>query len=57
MIVCADLYFASVLAAEKLWKHGLYFIDVIKTATRKFLMEYLSNIEFHNRGYMSGVFD
>ena len=54
-IVCADSYFASVPAAEELWKHGLRFIGVIKTETRKFPMEYLSNIELYNRGYMSGL--
>ena len=31
------------------------FIGVIKTKNRKFPMEYLSNIEFHNRGDMSGL--
>ena len=31
------------------------FIGVIKAATRKFSMSYLSNIEFHNRGDMSGL--
>ena len=30
-IVCADSYFSSVPAAEELWKHGIRFIDVIKT--------------------------
>ena len=40
--------------AEELWKHGLFFIGVIKTATRKFLMAYLSNIEFQNWKNMSG---
>ena len=52
-IVCADSYFASVPAAEYLWKHGILFIGVIKTATRQFPMAYLSNIEFQNRGDMS----
>ena len=52
-IVCADSYFAAVSAAEELWERGLRFIGVIKTATRKFLMAYLSNIEFQNWGDMS----
>ena len=43
-IVCAYLYFASVTAVEELWKHGICFIGVIKTATRQFPMAYLSNI-------------
>ena len=54
-IVCADSYFASLTAAEELWNHGLRFIGVIKTATRKFPMAYLSNIESQNRGDMSGL--
>ena len=40
--------------AEELWKHGLCFIGVIKTEKQQFLMAYLSNIEFHNWGDMSG---
>ena len=31
------------------------FIGVIRMATQKFLMEYLSNIEFQNRGDISGL--
>ena len=54
-IVCADSYFASVPAAEELWKHEVCFIGVIKTATLQFPMVYLSNIEFYNRGDMSGL--
>ena len=54
-IVCADSYFASVTASGELWKHGLRFIGVIKTATRKVPIVYLSNIEFHNRVYMNGL--
>ena len=54
-IVFSDSYFASVSAAEELWKNGPCFIGVIKTETRKFLMTYLSNIEFNNQGYMSGL--
>ena len=55
MIVLADSYFASVPADEELWKHGPRFIGIIKTATRKFTMVYLYNIEFQNRGDMSGL--
>ena len=54
-IVCAYSYFASVPAAEELWKHGLRFIGVIKTEMRKFPMAYLSNIDFQNRGDMGGL--
>ena len=42
-------------ADEELWKHGLRFIGVIKTETRQFLMAYLSNIDFHNQGDISGL--
>ena len=42
-------------ADEELWKHGIRFIDVIKTVTRQFPMSYLSNIEFQNQGDMSGL--
>ena len=54
-IICADSYFTSMPDAEELWKHGLRFIGVIKTATRQFTMVYLSTIEFHNWGDMSGL--
>ena len=53
-IVCADSYFASVPAAEELWKHGLRFFRVIRTATRQFMMAYLTNIEFNNWGDING---
>ena len=42
-------------SAEELCKHGIRFIGVIKTATRKFLMAYMSNIDFHNKGDISGL--
>ena len=54
-IVCTESYFVSVPVAEEFWKHGLNFIGVIKTATRKFPVAYLSNVEFQNRGDMSGL--
>ena len=46
---------SSVYADEELCNHGLRFIVVSKPATRQFPMTYLSNIEFHNRGDMSGL--
>ena len=52
-IVCSDSYFAPVPSAEELWKHGLHFIGIINTETRKFLIDYLSNIEFQNWGDFS----
>ena len=42
-------------ATEELWKHELHIIGVIKIAMWKFLMAYLSNIELHNWGCMSGL--
>ena len=33
-IVCANSYFASVGAAKELFRYGLRFIGVVKTATR-----------------------
>ena len=42
--VCADSYFASVMRTL-----GLHFIGVVKTATQKFPMSYLSNLELVQR--------
>ena len=54
--VCADSYFASVTSAEELMKIGLRFIGVVKTATKKFPMQYLSSIELlERRGQYVGV--
>ena len=39
-------YLASVTTAEELWKHRIRFIGVIKTATWKFMITYLSNMDF-----------
>ena len=44
-VVIADSYFASVQACEELKKCGLRFIGVVKTATRGFCMEKLSEIK------------
>ncbi|KAI2514170.1 Transposase IS4 [Fragilaria crotonensis] len=49
-IVCADSYFASVGAANELYKHGLRFIGVVKTATKGFPKSYLSGVELERRG-------
>ena len=54
-IVCADSYFASVPAAEALLRIGLRFIGVVKTATKRYPMEYLSNKELLMRGDRAGV--
>ena len=54
-VVCADSYFASVNTAEEMAKMGLRFIGVVKTATRKYPMAYLSNVELLSRGDRTGL--
>lgn len=54
-IVCADSYFASVSTANELRSIGLRFIGVVKTATRKFPMAWLSQQELMNRGDRKGL--
>ena len=54
-VVCADSYFASVGAAETLKRIGLRFIGVVKTATKRFPMKHLSQIELVNRGDRRGL--
>jgi Transposase IS4 len=54
-LVCADSYFASVGAAEELRKFGMRFIGVVKTATRRYPMAYLSGIELQQRGDRKGL--
>ena len=56
-IVCTDSYFELVPAAEELWKHGICFVGVIKTATWQFPMAYISNIHLYNQVDMSGLLD
>ena len=53
--VCADSYFASVNAVTVLRMMGLRFIGVVKTATKKFPMSYLSNLELVQRGDYKGL--
>jgi hypothetical protein len=50
-----DSYFASVGAACALDDRGMGFIGVVKTATRRFPMAYLSNLEMQERGDRHGV--
>ena len=54
-IVCEDLYFASVGAAEVLTRIGLRYIGVVKTVTKRFPMKHLSEIELENRGDRGGL--
>ena len=49
-IVCADSYFASVGAAKELFRNGLRFIGVVKTATRGYPKPSLTSVELQNRG-------
>jgi hypothetical protein len=54
-VVCADSYFASVSTAMELREIGLRFIGVVKTATKKFPMAYLSGLRMNDRGERRGV--
>jgi hypothetical protein len=54
-VVCADSYFASVPAAEELLRMKLRFIGVVKTATKRFPVAYLSNLELQQRGDCKAV--
>ena len=53
--VCANSYFASVNAVTVMRMMGLHFIRVVKTATKKFPMSYLSNLELVQRGDYKGL--
>ena len=53
--ICADSYFASVNAVTVMRTMGLHFIGVVKTATKKFPMSYLSNLELVQRGDYKGL--
>ncbi len=49
-IVCADSYFASMGAAEELFRNGILFIGVVKTATRGFQKTFLTSVESESCG-------
>ena len=53
--ICADSYFASVNAVTVMRTMDLRFIGVVKTATKKFPMSYLSNLELVQRGDYKGL--
>ena len=53
--VCADSYFASVNAVTVMRTMGLHFIGVVKTATKKIPMSYLSNLELVQHGDYKGL--
>ena len=52
-LVCADSYFASVPAADLLYKNGLKFVGPVKTSTKKFPITNLVAIELEERGDIS----
>ena len=54
-IVCVDSYFASLPAAETLLRIGLRFIGVVKSTTKYFPMEYLTNKELVECGDRAGA--
>ena len=53
--VCADSYFAFVNAVTVMRTMGLHFIGVVKMATEKFPMSYLSNLELVQHGDYKGL--
>ena len=53
--VCANSYFASVNAMTVMRMMGLRFIRVVKTATKKFPMSYLSDLKLVQHGDYKGL--
>ena len=49
-IICADSYFASVATAACLRRYNLWFIGVVKTATKGFPNEYLGDLTLQRKG-------
>ena len=49
-IVCADSYFSSVATAACLLRYKLWFIGVVKTATKGFPMAFLESLTLSHRG-------
>ena len=49
-LICAYSYFSSVTTVEKLEKHVLPLIGVVKTETNKFPMDYIGYIDIEGRG-------
>ena len=54
-LICADSHFASVETARELYKLGLKFIGVVKTATRSYPWKHLNAIQLHERGDRHGM--
>lgn len=53
--VFADSYFASVQTAQELFKMGMRFTGVVKTATRGFPYAHLSSLQFGGKGEWRGL--
>ena len=53
--VCTDSYFTSINAVTVMRTMGLHLIEVVKTATKKFPMSYLSNLELVQHGDYKGL--
>ena len=51
--VCADSYFVNAVTVMRTM--GLHFIAVVRTATNKFPMSYLSNLELVQHGDYKGL--
>jgi Transposase IS4 len=54
-LVCADLFFASMRTAETTYNMGLRFNGIVKSATRRFPMQFLLEFELHQRGDRKGL--
>jgi hypothetical protein len=54
-VVAADSFFASVEAAQVLFKLGLRFAGVVKTASRRFPMAALNKLQLTERGMWKGL--
>jgi hypothetical protein len=54
-VIAADSYFASVKAARELFKMGLRFVGVVKTATKQYPMDALSRVQFTSQRMWKGL--
>jgi hypothetical protein len=54
-IVVADSFFASVEAAQVLYRIGLRFVGVVKTATKRYPMASLNKVQMPTRGIWKGL--
>jgi hypothetical protein len=54
-VVMADSFFASVEAAQVLYRIGLRFVGVVKTATKRFPMAALNKVQMPTRGIWKGL--